>query len=441
MTTSFSIGYEWLSSAHGDEITQSTLAALTVNVGRWCATEVEDISAKTVRTSARLSALHLSEWFAANWWRLLWEPETGGNRKTYSWRASHKIGNAGNGYVWPDLSFSTDWHSMQIRSRPTAQLRGEPIRYLNSFECYISIGDFEAGVDEFISATIGRLSSLGNSRTELCMLWNEVIDERRDPEISGIRRLEACMGFDPDDAPDDLIHILQNQMRSYGNEAIHELAADLKVHAVGYVADLEGDATRSGILVDVPQCDDIRNRVVAETAQSDIPWRRAEHAARIARETWGLDTPVSTERLCDLFGILGTRFRDPELDNRQPLFAGFRSHAASHKFQISLRGSRETSRRFALARLVADHITAVDDERLLPGTRANTERQKFQRAFAQELLCPFDALNEYLNEESPRSDDEIDEAAQYFTVSPLTIRSTLVNKGVLERDSLIDFFG
>ena len=35
-------------------------------------------------------------------------------------------------------------------------------------------------------------------------------------------------------------------------------------------------------------------------------------------------------------------------------------------------------------------------------------------------------------------DDEIDEAAQHFTVSPLLVRTTLVNKGILERDSLSD---
>lgn len=103
MTTSFSIDYEWLSSENGDgdSANRSTLAELTINVGQWCVTEVEDTFAKTVRSSARLSALKLAEWFAINWWRLLWEPQA----NTYSWRSSHKVGNAGGGYG-PDLSFS-----------------------------------------------------------------------------------------------------------------------------------------------------------------------------------------------------------------------------------------------------------------------------------------------------------------------------------------------
>ena len=130
MSPSFSIGYEWLPGENGDESERLTFAELAINVGQSCATEVEDIYAKTVRSSARLSALHLAEWFAANWWRLLWEPQA----NTYSWRASHKIGNAGNGYVWPDLSFSSDWHSVHVSALPTMRWNAEPIRYLNAFD-------------------------------------------------------------------------------------------------------------------------------------------------------------------------------------------------------------------------------------------------------------------------------------------------------------------
>ena len=34
------------------------------------------------------------------------------------------------------------------------------------------------------------------------------------------------------------------------------------------------------------------------------------------------------------------------------------------------------------------------------------------------------------------TDDDINDAAWYFEVSPLTIKITLVNKGVIERDNL-----
>jgi Zn-dependent peptidase ImmA (M78 family) len=71
----------------------------------------------------------------------------------------------------------------------------------------------------------------------------------------------------------------------------------------------------------------------------------------------------------------------------------------------------------------------------LPATGVYTQRQKFQRAFAQEFLCPFMALREFLGKDRP-DDEAIEEAASHFQVSPLLIRSALVNKGILERETL-----
>ena len=437
MNTSFAIDYEWLPNQHGDMGEQSTFAALTINVGESCATEVEDIFAKTVRSSARLSAFHLAEWFAANWWRLLWEPESEGSAKTYSWRASHKVGNAGNGYVWPNLSFSSDWQSIKIKSRSTMRWQAEPIRYLNRFDQFIPVRDFERGVEDFINATIARLSSLNNHQTELNALWNEVLDERRDPEMSERRRLEASMGYDPDEAPAPLLDNLLERMRLYGKDAIQEVAAESKEQATHQIDALHDDAKQSAMVMNVPQCDDIQKRFRYEAAYSAIPWKRAELTAQIARETWQLRPPVSTNDLCDIVGIPKQKFLGGASISRQPLFAGFRNESDSHKFRISLNGKLEASRRFALARLVADSIVAPENERLLPGTRLKTERQKFQRAFAQDLLCPFNALSEFLSEEKSIGDDEIDAAAQHFAVSPRVIQTTLVNKGVLERESLL----
>lgn len=434
MTTPFTIDYEWLPNEYWDMDEQATLAALTINVGEFCATEVEDLFAKTVRSSARLSSVHLAEWFAANWWRLLWEPESGNNAKTYSWRASHKIGNAGNGYVWPDLSFSSDWQSVYVSSRPTTRWQAEPIRYLNSFDHLISIKDFKRGVEDFINATIARLSSLHNHHTELSALWNEVLEERRDPAVSERRGLEACMGYDPDEAPAHLLDNLLEQKRSYGKGAIQEVAAVSREQTARQVDDLYDDAKQRALIVSVSERHDIQKRL--GTTRSDIPWKRAEIAAQIAREAWGLTAPVSTKDFCDILNIQEQKFMDEDFASRQPLFAGFRNASNPHEFSISLNSRRETSRRFALARLVGDSIVADEDERLLPGTRAKTDRQKFQRAFAQDLLCPFNALYEFLSNEESIGDDEIDEAAQHFTVSPLLVRTTLINKGLLEREAL-----
>lgn len=435
MSPSFEIDYEWLPGGYGDEIERLTLAELTINVGDYCATEVEDILAKTVRSSTRLSAVCLAEWFAANWWRLLWEPEA----DTYSWRAAHRVGNAGRGYVWPDLSFSSDWQSVLIRCRPTSRCDAEPVRYLNKIDIPVPASAFEQGVDHFINGTIARIASTTKRQSDLSRLWDDIVTERHDPILSARRALEACMGYDPEEAPPGLLDSLQEGMQQYGTSAVQEVAAASRAQTISHIHRLWDDAQRKDLLTHVPKAGVIRQRLQSDASPANVPWQRATRAAQIARDAWGLEVPVKTESLCDLFSLPREKFSESQSSGGpRSLIAGFRDPGHPDAFRLSWSTKRPSSRRFALARLVADHIVTCGEENLLPGTGSATSRQKFQRAFAQEFLCPFKALESHLGAETP-GDDVIDDAAQYFEVSPLTVRTTLVNKGVLGRETLPDW--
>ena len=98
--------------------------------------------------------------------------------------------------------------------------------------------------------------------------------------------------------------------------------------------------------------------------------------------------------------------------------------ATGSRSRIALRSKWEAGRRFDLARLLGDRLLG-QDEPLLPATRAYTYRQKAQRAFAAELLCPYHAVRDFLG--TDRSAERREEAASYFNVSPLAISTVLVN--------------
>jgi Zn-dependent peptidase ImmA (M78 family) len=87
---------------------------------------------------------------------------------------------------------------------------------------------------------------------------------------------------------------------------------------------------------------------------------------------------------------------------------------------------------------VGDHLYSRDEEWLLPATGAKTARQKVQRAFAQQFLCPIEDLKAFLNTERPNS-EQMEAAAREFEVSPLLIRNTLVNHGLIDRSMLMEF--
>ena len=83
---------------------------------------------------------------------------------------SHKLGGAGSGYVWPDLSFCSDGERVLVSSRPTDWSNSHPIRYLAHFNRYISVDDFEQGVDAFVNTAVERLT--GRPRRKRIFLFS-----------------------------------------------------------------------------------------------------------------------------------------------------------------------------------------------------------------------------------------------------------------------------
>ncbi len=93
-------------------------------------------------------------------------------------------------------------------------------------------------------------------------------------------------------------------------------------------------------------------------------------------------------------------------------------------------------RRFELARIAGDIAWAGQSDFGVV-SRSRTERQKFQRAFAQSLLCPFSEVQRFIDLADP-SDGQIADSARRFGVSPHVVRTLLVDKGALPRDTLQD---
>ncbi len=74
-------------------------------------------------------------------------------------------------------------------------------------------------------------------------------------------------------------------------------------------------------------------------------------------------------------------------------------------------------------------------ENLLPVTSAGTALQKVERAFAQELLCPWHELDAFTDDHG-LDEEGIEEAAEHFAVSPRLVLTTLVNKKKVPRGRL-----
>ena len=102
-------------------------------------------------------------------------------------------------------------------------------------------------------------------------------------------------------------------------------------------------------------------------------------------------------------------------------------HADAHNLQRSLRFVAEPALDPGASRW--RRLDALG-----PLSAARSGRQKFQRAFAQEFLCPFDDLRSYIPDETP-ADDDIHAAARHFHVSERLVQTTLVNHNVIDRET------
>jgi hypothetical protein len=84
---------------------------------------------------------------------------------------------------------------------------------------------FQDAVDLFVEQVRGQLRAVHVGDTNLDDIWNELLAERADPETSERRRLEALMGFDPDEAAPQQIETLVADAKSLGDRTMSEVAA------------------------------------------------------------------------------------------------------------------------------------------------------------------------------------------------------------------------
>lgn len=422
----FELTADWEALNEGSPEEVTCFAQVRIAMNGVLLSEGHDPFVGRVRKASLLSAYPLAEWLAWNWWRLRWEP----NRRGHEWRFAHAMATIGEGYVWPNLTVFPDGERVTISARPSNPADEFAVRYINEYVGAISAAEFEGGICRFIEQVLGQLDAEGLRDTNLHRVWTDLELERRDDALSRYRRFEAMLGHDPDEGPENLIRRLLDDEARIGLDGASELAAEIgKVGLPLAAADLIDLAHRSGTQTDLRNAIRLNERVA--TARGDTPaWLVGQRAARAVRHQIGNDNePLSNQQLAELIAV------SPEVlvpAVSAPLSFSFRDDPA--RANIVLRSRWETGRRFDLARLVGDVVASGHSGPLIPATHAATYRQKLQRSFAAELLSPFDAVEDMM--QGDYSDEQQEEVAERFSVSPLTIRTMLVNHRKLEWDDV-----
>ena len=323
---------------------------------------------------------------------------------------------------------------MRIRSNPIRLGGSSPLRFLSEVNVDVPAGDFEDAVRGFVEAVTLRIESFpgecADGLHELVAAWCHLSEEIDDPVLSFDRAIEARMGFEPEEAEPALLGSLRQATLEVGRSPVEELAAASKASALKDFETLWRDARgrsrpmRLGITPGM-------KAAAAHLNRRDLrPWKKGSALAEVVRREWAISSgAVDNQGLAQLCDV-SPEWIHSDVEEETPIPAGFRNSGDADRLLASLKKRHPTGRRFALARIIGDHLLAGTGDRLLPVTDAATDRQQFQRAFAQAFLCPFEALRDHLGSKRP-DDDFIEDAAQHFNVFSWLVRSALINHGVL----------
>lgn len=407
-----------------DVAADPTAARIKVDIAGKNAFEAENRWSKTIDDAPHLSALPIATWLANSWWRLRWEGDPKSGTRNSEWRMAHELAAAGGGFIWPRLTFVSDGVVIRVECNSTDDTSLEVLRYISRFETMITTGAFEAGVDEFIQLVIERFESKSVS-SELSEIWGEVLSERHDASSVQHRRLEAMLGFDPDEAPSSAINLLVTSREEAGESAIDEIAA--------FCGSANLDRELATVLSLAHDTSFLRGQVARDVVgQIDQLHHldKTHELASLVRIAQGIEAhrPVPDRKLAEILGLTEAQLTSQDASHH-PI--GLAVSEPSRGDRIYFRNWRPLQRRFEAARLFFDEVIEVSDL-WHPVTPTFTHRQKAQRSFSAEYLAPIDSLVDYLR--GDYSIDAVEGAAEYYDVSWQLVGSQLANHGVISRN-------
>ncbi|GGJ88578.1 hypothetical protein GCM10007426_17340 [Alloalcanivorax dieselolei] len=432
------LGFQWEAAGNDNAESYHTMARLSLAVNGYSLTRNEDSWSRTVKGDVLVSLYPLAVWFASSWWRLLHEPHPGkGVRPSVSWRMAHELAAANQGYVWPTVMFATDGEGIQVWSSPSDDGTEQSVRYLNSsrFPSFVPMDDFRKEVSAFIDAVLSRLRDCGCTDTELATLWKLVRDELADPEIARLRTFEAMMGYDPEECPQLLMQSMIRMTDEVGEESLSELISAF-ARGKEFGSCQEKEIERFAELKGMEGKPDIPDLATSNgVGESHAPWMPAVQDARNIRDYfgWGLE-PLSNEKLLSALGISAKTVDSYTPENTSRVSVAIPQRQGLIRFMP--RKKHPVARRFEYARLLGDCIFQQRDEGWLVSSDLSTFRQKYQRAFAAELLCPIEGAKAFMQDDY--SESSVEDAAEYFDVSTTAVTNLLASNNLIETDDFSD---
>ena len=453
---SFEIDWVDAEGIRGTELS-ATWAALQIRAGDSVVTRVLDARAKTVRDYVYVPIYPFAEWLATNWWLLTHEFGSPTKEGDPEFHRRHSLGANREGYAFPSLeavSSGSLTHLAWKRDRPPRTR----VEFLDQGDMWMDSDEFRECCADLIDTVIRRLVSLDVAGTLLQEEWDSI--QTVDDDEVRFCETAAGMGWDPyalDDPRRDWVLLFADKLGELLGEAIPAVNAEGPHEDWSAVVDTVSEAKRFKSLP-LHRLHSFRHQayadVVAEqpfwgfghVTSTDAgyvhPWRAGYECARRLRQHLDLDCqPLpTTQRMAE---ALGEDVDSIEKVTKPPMNAsswpglvdGVITQSADGSPAFAFRRLGDDSRRFHFCRALAEVLLSPGSDTLL--TRAYSERQQRNRAFAAEFLAPSSGLRSRISRRVVDADD-IDELAAEYGVSPYTIEHQIKNHRIARLSQSVD---
>ena len=425
---------DWLdgTGVKGPELA-STQACLRIMAGDAIITRVLDTRARTTRDDVYVSAYPLAEWFATHWWFLTHEVDSPIKAKSPDFLQRHTLSTNLDGYPFPNLKIIPSGSQVHIswNRKPSQQAR---VDFLNEGQTWIDRNEFSEVCANFIDQVIRRLEALDISGTFLQEEWEAI--QMADDDEAKFCRASAALGWDPyaleDSQRDLMLEMADQSTGAVLEEAMAVLDPRNLRQGWSCIVNAIANAKHNGIDIDIAS---LRHRINQHAyPPATQPWHLGYNLARQVRQALGLNgEPLSTTE--DLASALEISFESFNKAMKSinfgdaKLIEGAVTQDDDGKPAFALQQSYEAGKRFDLCRALAEALEFPESDTLL--TKARSERQQRNRAFAAEFLAPSSGLRDRING-SVVDDEDINELAVAFGVSSRVIEHQIINHRIAQ---------
>ena len=426
----FSFDIDWVDAEgiNGPELS-ATWGTLRIRVGDSIVTRVLDARAKTVRDFVYVPLYPLAEWLATNWWFLNHEMENPAKAGDPDFHRRHALRAGREGYAYPDLEMVTAGARTRLVWKRDV-LRWTRVEFLDQGKAWVDGDEFRDACAQLIDQVIRRLAAFDITGTLLQDEWEAI--QSVDHEEAQFCPTAAGLGWDPydlDDARRCWVLDLADRLGNLLGEAVAAFGENDPRPWLAIVDDFE-QARRFNSL-SLERLRSFRDDKLPSVEWGPDPWTAGYDCARRLRRDLDLDgEPLPTmERLAaaleeDLAAVERVTTKQVGLGDWPELVDAVVTRNEAELPAFAFRRRSDESRRFHFCRAIAEVLLSPSSDTVL--TRAHSERQQRNRAFAAEFLAPSVGLRIRISGTVADSDD-IDELATEFGVSSLVIEHQLRN--------------